>query len=134
MRRGKSMKRSATVLLSLLIAATPVGAQSAYAKFDSKGRTIGLYNLLADATGCEPSQVFSGVIGKVAYDVRQPAYTYTFVLNAKARRVTLNLITIDDEILQPDVADIILKNVRVRVRARQCGSGTIWSTEEVRRL
>ena len=128
------MKRLATVSFLLITAAAPVFAQSAYAKFDSKGRTIGLYNLLADTTGCEPSQVFSGVIGKVTYDVRQSTYTYTFVLNAKPKRVTLNLIATDDEILQPDVEDIILKNVRVRVRARQCGSGAIWSAEEVRRL
>ena len=132
--RGKSVKHLATGLLWLIIAATPVAAQSAYAKFDSKGRTIGLYNLLADTTGCQPSQIFSGVIGKVTYDVRQPVYTYTFVLNAKPKRVTLNLIANDDEILQPDVEDIILKNARVRVRARQCGSGAIWSAEEVRRL
>ena len=128
------MKRLATGLLLLALAAAPVFSQRSYAKFDSKGRTIGLYNLLADTTGCEPSQVFSGVIGKVTYEIRQPAYTYTFVLNAKPKRVTLNLTTTDDEILQPDVEDIILKNVRVRVRARQCGSGAIWTAEEVRRL
>ena len=128
------MKRLATGLLLLIATATPVLSQSAYAKFDSKGRTIGLYNLLADTTGCEPTQVFTGVIGKVTYVVQQPTYTYTFVVNAKPKRVTLNLIANDDEILQPDVEDIILKNVRVRVRARQCGSAAIWSAEEVRRL
>jgi hypothetical protein len=128
------MKHLATGLLLIVVAAPPVFAQSAYAKFDSKGRTIGLYNLLADTTACEPSTVFSGVIGKVTYDVRQPTYIYTFVLNAKPKRVTLNLIATDGDILQPDVEDIILKNARVRVRARQCGSGAIWSAEEVRRL
>ena len=128
------MKRFFLLLIFLAVSAPMVYSQSAYAKFDSKGRTIGLYKLLADATGCEPSRTFTGTIVKVAYDVRNSIYTYTFTLSVSGKKLNLNLIATDDEILQPDVDDIIFKNQRVRVSARQCGSSGVWSTEEVRRL
>lgn len=108
---------------------------NSYAKFDAKGATIGLYNLLSDATGCEKSRAFSGTITKVSYDVGDSVYSYSFTLNASGgKRLNLNLVVSDDEILQPDVEDIINKNSRVRVRARQCGSGGFWTAEEIRRL
>jgi len=127
------MNRFLLIVILCVVSAPVVCSQTAYAKFDSKGHTIGLYKLLADATGCEASRTFVGTITKVSYDVRGSVYTYTFTLNASGKKVSLNLIATDDEILQPDVDDIIFKNQRVRVSARQCGSSGVWSTEEVRR-
>ena len=119
-----------------ILSANLVFAQgNAYAKFDSKGATIGLYNLLADPTGCENSQAFTGTITKVDYEVGESAYSYSFTLAAAGgKRLNINLIVEDDDILQPDVEDLITKNRRVRVRARQCGSGGLWTAEEIKRL
>jgi hypothetical protein len=128
------MNRVLWLLILLVVSASVVRSQSAYAKFDAKGHTIGLYKLLPDVTGCEASRTFAGSITKVNYDVRGSVYTYTFTVNSGGKKVSLNLIASDVEILQPDVDDIIFKNQRVKVTARQCGSSGVWSTEEVRRL
>lgn len=122
-------------LLAWIFSATEAYSQSnAYAKFDRTGATVGLYNLLSDATGCEASRTFSGTITKVNYDVGDGTYSYTFTLNSAGKRLSISLVVSDDEILQPDVEDLITKNRRVRVRARQCGSGGFWTAEEIRRL
>lgn len=129
------MKKFLIGVILLLAAPSAVYSQSnSYAKFDSRGRTIGLYNLLATTTGCENSRVFNGVIAKVTYEVNHHTYAYTFKLNAGGRNLIINLVLSDDEVLQPDVEDIIRKGVRVRVAARQCGSGGVWTAEEIRRL
>lgn len=122
------------ILLSWIFSASFTYSQgNAYAKFDAKGATIGLYNLLPDATGCEKSVALSGTIQKVGYEIGDSVYSYTFTLNTNPKR-QINFTVSDDEILQPDVEDIIRKNVRVRVQARQCGSAGFWSVEEVKRL
>ena len=129
------MKKFLLVFALSLAASSPAYSQSnSYAKFDANGRTIGLYNLLATTTGCESGRVFNGVISKVTYEVNDHTYAYTFALTTRGKSLSINLILSDDEVLQPDVEDIIRKNIRVRVRARQCGNGGIWTAEEVRRL
>lgn len=107
---------------------------NAYAKFDAKGSTIGLYNLLSDVNGCEESRRFSGLITKAVYKTGESSYTTTFTLNTGRKHRTVKLTVYDGEILRSDVDNIITKNHRVRVRARQCGSDRIWTAEEVRRL
>jgi hypothetical protein len=129
------MRRISAILIICFFSALLVQSQSnAYAKFDSKGSTIGLYNLLPDATGCEDSRIISGAITKVSHDIGDSSYSYTFVLNSGGKRSTINLIISDGEILQPAVEDILTKNRRVHVRARQCGSGGFWTAEEIRRV
>lgn len=131
------VKRLSLYLLVIWFLSTAIvlAQGNAYAKFNSGGETIGLYNLLSDPTGCESSRLLSGSITKVSYEIGASSYSYSFTLNpGGGKRFSINLIVTDEEILQPDVEDIITKNRRVRVRARQCGSGGIWTAEEIRRL
>jgi hypothetical protein len=122
------------LFFSLCISSNAVYAQSpAYAKFDSNSSTIGLYNLLADTTGCETSRVFSGTIKKVSREVEGSASTYSFTVDSNPK-LQLHFIVLADEIPQKAVEDLVAKNRRVRVRARACGSGGIWTAEEIRRL
>jgi hypothetical protein len=109
-------------------------AQSpAYAKFDSKSSTIGLYNLLPDTTACEASRVFSGTIKILRREPGTSAHRYSFTLSTTPR-LAINVIIQADEILQADADDLIANSRRVRVRARPCGSGGIWTAEEIKRL
>ena len=127
--------RTVSISLLLVMTAGVSNSQSnSYAKFDKKGRTIGLYNLLATTTGCDSSRIFTGVINRVTYELNDHTYAYTFVLNTGGKKLTINLVLSDDEVLQPDVEDIIRKGIRARVQARQCGNVGVWTAEEIRRL
>ena len=131
------MRRGVSLLLSFMILGFSTNAgyrqSPAYAKFDSKSSTIGLYNLLPDTTGCERSRVFSGAIKKVSREIDQSAYTYSFTLHTNPK-LQINFIVVADEILRTDIDDLIAKNRRVQVRARPCGSGGIWTAEEIKRI
>ena len=129
------MRTLSLILCIWLVSGTSAAGQSkAYAKFDAKGSTIGLYNLLAEANGCEEGRVISGTITKVTFDVGEFSYNYTFTIDANGKRRAINIRIGNGEILRPDVADIIAPRRRVRIRARRCGNPEVWTAEEIRRL
>ena len=132
---GKAMRTLRLILCIWLVSASAAAGQSkAYAKFNAKGSTVGLYNLLPEPRGCEEGRVISGTITKVTYDVGESSYSYTFTIEANGKRHAINIRIGNGEILRPDVEDIIVPRRRVRIRARPCGSAEVWAAEEIRRL
>jgi hypothetical protein len=131
------MRSGVSLLLSIIIlvfsASAGYGQSPAYAKFDASSATIGLYNLLPDATGCEASRRFSGTIKSVSRELSHSVYAYRFTLTSNPR-VQFTFGVTEREILPAAVGDLIAKNRRVEVRARLCGSGGIWTAEEIKRL
>jgi hypothetical protein len=122
------------VFFSIWLSSKAGFAQSpAYAKFDSRNATIGLYHLLPDTTGCERSRLFSGKVKTVSREVSNSIYTYSFTLSSNPK-LQIHFIIAADEIPQKDVDDLVAKNRRLQVRARACGSGGIWTAEEIKRL
>ena len=129
------MRNLGLILFIWLIPASVALAQSkAYAKFDGKGSTIGLYNLLAETNGCEEGRVILGMISKVTFEVNEAAYSYTFTVNGGGRIRTVKVRIENGEILRPDLERLVAPRRRVRVVARPCGNGEVWAAEEIRRL
>jgi hypothetical protein len=122
------------ILCIWLVSASAAGQSKAYAKFNSRRSTVGLYNLLPELNGCEESRIISGTITKVSSDVGESSYSYTFLIDAKGKRRAINIRIGNGEILRPDVENIIAPRRRVRIRARPCGNAEVWAAEEIRRL
>jgi hypothetical protein len=117
----------------LAVNAKAVYSQSpAYAKFDSKGSTIGLYNPLPDTTGCEASRTFSGRITRGRREAGDSLKAYNPTLDTGPRRQFH--FGIAAEISLAEVEDLIAKNRQVQVRGGLCGSAGIWTAEEIKRL
>jgi hypothetical protein len=127
--------RTVWVILCIwLVSASAAGQSKAYAKFNSKGSTVGLYNLLPEPNGCEEGRVISGTITRVTFDVAESSYSYTFTVDTNGKSRTISIRIGNREILRPDVEDIIAPRRRVRIRARPCGNAAVWAAEEIRRL
>jgi len=129
------MRTLCLILCIWLVSASAAAGQSkAYVKFNAKGSTIGLYNLLAETDGCERGRVISGTITKVSFDVGESSYSYTFRIDVNGKSREISVRVGNGEILRPDVEDIIAPRRRVRIRARPCGNSEVWEAEEIRRL
>jgi hypothetical protein len=134
-REGEAMRTLRLILCIWLVSVSAAAGQSkAYAKFNDKGSTVGLYNLLAETGGCEEGRVISGMITKVTFDVGESSYSYTFTIEANGRRRAINIRICNGEILRPDVENIIVPRRWVRILARRCENAEVWAAEEIRRL
>ena len=111
-----------------------IGAQSA--KYNAAGDLTYIGDLLADATGCEPSRVFSGKISKVEEFAGDSSDGWEFVLAiAKGRPMRLQAsLSHDDGAVLADFDDLIQVGRRLKVSARQCGSGGHWTAVQIWRL
>src|SRR5262245_6180114 len=118
------MRRNIVMLLIvILILAEADRPQSrAYAKFDSRGNTIGLYNLMRERGGCRSWQAFGGTIGRTWSDAQDSKISYQFTLDLGRRRLLIGFLLEQDELSRSVIDDIVTSDGR-RVKVRACNGG-----------
>ncbi len=80
--------------------------------------------------------MFAGTISKVESFPGDNADGYQFILklpNGKQQKIQAS-ISHDEGALLADFDEMLERNRRVKVKARQCGNGGFWTAEEIRRL
>lgn len=105
------------------------------AKYDRAGGLNFLSGLLTETTGCAPSKSFTGKITKVESFPGDNSDGWEFTLaptRGRAQKFQASL-THNEGGLLADFDEMLSKGRRVKVKARQCGSGGFWTAEEVSR-
>lgn len=117
------------VMTILLCGQADLSQSRAYAKFGSDGETIGLFNLIKNATRCGSWQVFTGTITSVRSEKRNEEFDYRFTLKTagKLRLFTFSLGA--DEIPRADIASLVAKKRGIKVRA--CERKNRWFVDEI---
>ena len=106
------------------------------AKYNDAGDLIRITRLLHETTGCEPPKTFTGKITKVESFESDNAVGYEFSLRlgtGKTQKLQAS-ITLDEGAVVVDFENLMQKNRQLRVKARQCGSDSFWTVEEIKRL
>lgn len=134
---GARMKRielyfAAICILVCVVVTTP--AQSV--KYDRTGNLTWISNLLEDKTGCEASRLFTGKITKAEVFPGDSAYGFEFTLRAASGKPQKFIASLsrDEGALLADFEEMLQPNRRLKVKARQCGSGGFWTAEDIWRL
>lgn len=127
-------KPSIIAAACLFLFAGIVSAQTA--NYDRAGNLTFISALLTDITGCEPSRSFTGKITKVESFPSDEADGWEFVLapvRGRPQKFQASL-SYDEGALLADFDEMLQRGRRLQVKARQCGSGSFWTVEEVKRL
>ena len=127
------MRRNIVMLLIVILffAEADRPQSRAYAKFDSRGNTIGLYNLMRERTGCRSWQGFGGTIRRMWSEPLDSKISYQFTLDLGRRRLLIGFVLAQDELSRSVIEDIVNSDSRVSVRA--CDGGGRWYAEEITR-
>lgn len=121
-------------VICIVIMAVTTPAQSS--KFDRSGNLTWIGKLLDDKTGCEASRLFTGKITKAEVFPGDSAYGFEFTLrpaSGKPQKFIASL-SLDEGALLVDLEEMLQPNRRLKIKARQCGSGGFWTAEEIWRL
>ena len=119
-----------SVVIALLLPAALSAQSRAYAKFGSKGETVGLYNLSKEP--CGELRAFEGSVSSVNWWTGRAAIRFRFAIDVRDGQRSFEFTLGIDEISQSDVRDLISRTHRVRIRACR-SSGRYWSAREVTR-
>jgi hypothetical protein len=106
------------------------------AKYDRGGNLTFIGDLLPDTTGCEASKSLTGKITKVESFPGDGADGWEFVLapiRGRPQKFQASL-SHDEGAVLADLDELLQRGRRLRVKARQCGSGGFWTVEEIKRL
>jgi hypothetical protein len=106
-------------------------------RYNSRGDLLVMGGLIEDPTGCEPARSFSGTILKIATTADNDKIVgYEIILKPnRGRQQTFQAsVTKDAGAALVDFEALMIRNRRVGIKARACGSGGFLIVEEVRRL
>jgi len=123
------------ILLSITALAVSVSAQSQSVKYNNAGDLTWIGALLPDTTGCEPSKTFIGKVTAVRSDngENSVAYELTLLTGSKKQKFQTSF-SLDEGATIPDFENMIARGHRLKLKARQCGSGGFWTVEDVWRM
>lgn len=118
----------------LFVATLSIAAQDA--KYNNNGDLTYISGLLSDTTGCEASKLFSGTITKMEPLRGDNADSFEFTLKPAAGKTVklVATISLDEGAVIVDLENMLQPKRRVKVKARQCGSGGFWTVEEIRKI
>ena len=119
-------------LVALVLAATGTGQSRAYAKFDSNGRIIGLFNL-ANGEVCREVQTVTGTTRNVRFQLRQEEVAFSFTLVSSDRSWIVGFSLKSDAISRGDVEALLIDKRHLRVSVRACRSGGRWVANDITR-
>ena len=105
-------------------------------KYDTAGNLTFIDRLLGDPTGCEPARSFTGRVSKVESFPGDNADAWEFVLaipRSKAQKFQVSL-SLDAGAVVVDLDELLQPGRRIRVTARQCGSGGFWTVDAIGRV
>lgn len=123
-------------LLFALVLAAAVSVSGQTTKYNRNGDLLVMSGLIADATGCEPSQTLTGTILKIMSADTDNAVGYDLVVkltSGKQQKLQAS-VTKDAGAALVDFEALMVKGRRVGIKARRCGSGGYLTVDEVKRL
>ena len=133
MKRRYHQKSALIILLLTTSLPAAVRAQSrAYAKYGSRGETIGLFNLIRTPVACRSWQVITGTIKTVRSQKRNKEMDYEVALKAPDRLRFFAFTLGVDEIPRSDVASLVMKTREIKLRA--CETKRSLLAEEITRM
>jgi hypothetical protein len=119
-------------LVALILAVTGTAQSRAYAKFDSNGRIIGLFNL-ANVESCREVQTVTGTVRNVRSQHRQEDIVFSFTLVSTDRSWVVGFSLKADAIARGDIDALLIDKRHLRVSVRACRSGSRWLANEITR-
>lgn len=133
--RADVVKAVFTAVIVSFAISLSTAAQTPTAKYNQRGELIWLVDRLPDTTGCEPARTFIGALARVEpfYNENDPA-GFEFVLVVAGGKSRKFQISNGDGSIDPDLSEMLRRNRRFKINARQCGSAGFWIVEEVWRL
>lgn len=120
-------------VISLAISSAAMGQTT---KFNRSGDLISIGGMLTSSTDCEPSRTFTGRITKMEPIRGENSDTFEFTLKPTIGGTMIVLATIphDQGAIVVDLENMLQPKRRVKVKARQCGSGGYWSPQQIWRI
>lgn len=129
----KGLRYITSSFAALILALTGAAQSRAYAKFDSNGDIIGLFNL-ANGEACRELQTITGTVRDVKSELRNTDIVFTFTLVSKDRRRTVGFSLKNDAIPKADIENLLRDKRYVRVNVETCQIGRRLIAEEITRL
>ncbi len=128
----KGLKYIAAFMAALLLTITVAAQSRAYAKFNSAGETIALFNLTESADGCRERQVMTGMVKNVISVKRRVDITFSFLLDTGDNRRVIVFTLERDAIPSADIQSLISSKRQVTVDT--CRRGGRWVAFEIARV
>jgi len=120
------------ITLATLVVSVDASAQSrAYAKFDSNGATIGLFNLTEDNESCRDRPVLIGTATNVFSSKRGKEVRYTFLFDTGYKRRVIGFALDVDAIPTSVVRDLLTDKRRLSIG--MCRLDGRWFALEITR-
>jgi hypothetical protein len=130
----KALRYITLPLVVLLLTLTGSAQSRAYTKFDSKGETVGLFNLSDGEATCDEKEVLSGIVRKARSKVRGADIRFSFTLETGGRRrVTVFFTLKRDAIPKADIENLLVNKRCFLVTVQACRDGDRWIAESVTR-
>jgi len=127
--------RQITPLLTALFVAFTASAQSrAYAKYDSRGVVIGLFNLSKGEARCPGAQIITGSIRSFRSEIRNSDIDVDFTLVSNDHRRLISFFLKSDAIPRSDIEGLLTNGQRFRVNVTVCRDRDRWIAQEITRL
>lgn len=117
----------------MVLAFSGVAQSSAYAKFDSNGEIIGLFNLSGKDASCSDAQRLSGTVRNVKAELREPDVDFSFLLVTGRRRLFVGFTMKNDIVPRTDIEKLLLSNGKGKVSVYACLIGGRWTAREITR-
>jgi hypothetical protein len=130
----KGFKYITPSLAALFLTLTGSGQSRAYAKFDQKGETIGLFNLTESDRMCDERHVASGTVKNVRSVKRGLEIDFGFLLEMRDRRRFISFTIKYDAIREADIENLLINRRRFKVSVEACQQGGRWIAEKITRL
>jgi len=116
-------------LTSLLISFSSSGQSHPYAKFDSGGQIIGLFNLSEKRSGCRDRRSMTGSVRSLRFEEHEEDVSVNFVFDSSGSRRFVGFTIGRKAIPRADVESLLSSQNRPRVTA--CLTGGRWIAEEI---
>jgi len=117
------------VLTSLLISFSSSGQSHPYAKFDSGGQIIGLFNLSEKRSGCRDRRSMNGSVRSFRIVDRDDDTVVSFTFDSGGSRRFVTFTLLRDAIPRPEIENLLSTENRSRVTA--CLNDGRWIAEEI---
>jgi len=117
------------ILTSLIISFSSSGQSRLYAKFDSGGQIIGLFNLSEKRSDCRDRRSMTGSARSLMFDEHDDDILVSFVFDTGNSRRFVGFTIGRKAIPRADVENLLSSQNRPRVKA--CLTGGRWIAEEV---
>jgi hypothetical protein len=127
-----TLRYIASFLFVLTMVAVGSAQSRAYAKFDGKGKIIGLFNL-ADVESCRYVRTVVGTVRNVRSELRQDSFTFSFTLVSTDRSWLVDFSMKADAMARSDVEALLTDKRHRRVNVRACRSGSRWLANDITR-